>query len=186
MAKQRVARAAAMVVAEQWMGLLGPACERIGVGGSLRRGLAWVGDVELVAVPRMEVQLDLFGLPVGEWSALDVRLRDLGVKLVKDGDRYKQFEAGEGLMVDLFVQPDPATWGVNFMIRTGSADFARWMVTPRSVGGAMMGGMRCEGARLWFEDVVLGTPEEVDVFAAMELDWILPEARERGRWGRFA
>ena len=108
--------------------------------------------------------------------------------MVKGGDRYKQIVVLGRYTVDLFIQPDPATWGVNFTLRTGSSDFAHWLVTPRSKGGALPLGMFVTEARLWrMTDVTpLATPEEADFFRLIGVDWIEPRLRERGRWGCFA
>jgi len=54
-------RLIAQAVADELLEALGSACERIVVAGSLRRGAAEVKDVELVALPRMGV--DLLGQP---------------------------------------------------------------------------------------------------------------------------
>ena len=48
-------------IAESLVEKLRPACERIEIAGSLRREKAMVGDIEIVAVPRLE--RDLLGEP---------------------------------------------------------------------------------------------------------------------------
>lgn len=71
-----------------------------------------------------------------------------------------------GVGVDLFIA-SRETWGCVATIRTGSADFTHWLVTPRRQGGRA------------FE-----TREELDVFAALDVAWVEPAERAAGRWRR--
>jgi len=72
----RVPLADARVIAESLMAALGPGCERIEIAGSIRRGRPDVGDIELVAIPRIEQIRDGFfdlaalDRPVGEVNVL--------------------------------------------------------------------------------------------------------------------
>lgn len=159
---------------------------RIEAAGSVRRRRPEVGDLELVCVPRFDqVQADLFGDQVERVSLLEQQLLREDWRLLKGGDKYKQLLVLRRYTVDLFIQPDPATWGVNFALRTGSADFARWLVTPRAKGGALPFGMYVQAARLWQAGSVLPleTPEEADFFRLIGLPWSEPAERESGRWG---
>lgn len=51
-------RTQALAVAEELVAALRPACERLEIAGSLRRGKAEVGDVEILFVPRVEERPD--------------------------------------------------------------------------------------------------------------------------------
>ncbi len=162
-------------------------CARIEVAGSVRRGKVMCGDVELVAVPLFrEEQANLF--ETRRVSLVDEEIGRLGWPVLKGGERYKQLLVLGRFPVDLYLQPDPATWGVNFTLRTGSVDFAKWLVTPATCGGALPVGMKVERARLWAAGRAepLDTPEEVDFFRALGLPWIEPAEREEGRWGVWA
>lgn len=167
-------------LAERLIQRLSPSCERIELAGSLRRQAAMVGDIELVAIPKPIT--DLFGDP-GEETLVDSLLRNLPVVVTKNGPKYKQFTfsstTGNLFVVDLFLQPDPATWGVNMMIRTGSASFSKAMVTPLSIGGLMPDRYRVRDARVWEGDDALETPEEGDVFELWGLDYIEPQDRDQ-------
>lgn len=182
--------------------VLSPACERIEVAGSVRRRSPLVGDLELVAIPRVE--------EVGLWSgaatasALDRVLDELVAanKLtpVKGGDRFKQFMVGRGdrsITLDLWIVT-AETWGVQFAIRTGSADFARSLVRTKSYGGRLNDGLVVREGRVWrASEVITGmidaenyrgpffdsngatpmnTPEETD-FLALAGGWVAPENR---------
>lgn len=157
---------------------LAPACHRIEIAGSLRRCVEMVGDIEIVAVPKLD--LDLFGNPVGV-GEVDRLLAGWPLTLLKNGPKYKQFSfvgtAGNTYKVDLFLQPDPATWGVNMLIRTGSATFSHKMVTPHWQGGLMPMAYKVEGARVWCGIDLFETPEETDIFKLWGMDFIEPWER---------
>ena len=58
---KRMAYKAAKEISEKWLGILSPSCERVEVAGSLRRGSETVGDIEFVAIPKIEPFYDFFG-----------------------------------------------------------------------------------------------------------------------------
>lgn len=157
---------------------LAPACHRIEIAGSLRRRKPMVGDIEIVAIPIMHA--NLLGDPL-DTSEVDDVLARWPVTLSKNGPKYKAFElewqAGWTFKVDLFLQPDPATWGVNFLIRTGSSDFSHRMVTPRAQGGSMPNDLTVRDARVWRHGVAQETPEEADIFRLWGMQWIDPKER---------
>lgn len=188
--------AVVLPIADRLLESLSKYCFRIELAGSLRREKAEVGDIEIVAIPiPLNARLDN---TIEAPYLLDEWLRQLAEKkltVIKNGDKYKQFkfrtQKGHEYKVDLFLQPDPATWGTNFMIRTGSADFSHWMVTPRSKGGAVpcndLGQpiFYCRDARWWeVGGTVLDTPEEEDVFKLLGVEWIHPRERTDGFWHR--
>lgn len=179
-------------LAEKMVERLAPACARIEIAGSLRRKCSFVGDIEIVAQPKFV--RPVMGVTPAEcwgWSELDHLLADWdkGKKIdILKGDRlrgkkrrYVQFafasNAGQTYTVDLFIQPDPATWGVNLMIRTGSQEFSRRMVTMRCQGGLMPDELRVNEARVWCGPEAIPTPEERDVFELFGVAWIRPEER---------
>ena len=169
-------------VADEVLQRLSASCVRLELAGSLRRKKAEIGDIEIVAVPKLA--LNLFGEPTGR-SLVDDEIAtcaDMGViKVVKGGHRYKQFIVvsvnGHEYQVDLFLQPDPTTWGINFMLRTGPAEFSRRMVTAKEKGGLKPNDLAMFGACVWRDHVFLDTPEEADVFKLWGMDFILPEDR---------
>jgi len=176
---------------------LGPYCKRMEIAGSLRRGKAEVGDIEIVAIPKMIAHLDLLGqkiedingieYPLSRMMATDgLRQSATGAKIIKDGPRYKQIELPEGINLDLFLVLPPAQWGVNFAIRTGPKEFSQWIVTPRSKGGCLPSYCRVrEGAIRDHpsDDHILEMPEEIDFLNLLGLGWIEPGQRA-ARWGR--
>lgn len=157
---------------------LEPYCHRVEVAGSLRRMKPMVRDIELVAIPKMDI--DLFGNPL-ETSAIDYAFDGKPVTFIKKGQKYWQFKivgsTGYEYTVDLFLQPDPATFGVNMLLRTGSSDFSHRMVTPKSSGGYKPNGLEVRDARVWRNGVALETPEEKDVFVLWGMEYIEPKSR---------
>lgn len=165
-------------VAKAISAALAPACHRIEVAGSVRREKAWCGDVELVAIPRLHT--NLLGDPL-ETSEVDDALGRWPVTLHKNGNKFKQFsiewQPSMWFKVDLFLQPDPATWGYNFTIRTGSPEFSKRLVTAKAYGGLKPDDLTIKDARVWRNGAALPTPEEADIFALWQLDYIEPRDR---------
>lgn len=202
--------------ADELVDTLRPHCLRIEVAGSVRRQSPLVGDLELLVVPRWGSLAggelgDLFGANLlaaevrrlavlGELAVLKPGTRERVPWEVRDDGRYWRLAlrlSGRGepdFPLDVFVQSS-ATWGLNLVIRTGSASgpagelgFApavlrRWK--------ALTGGGRAEGAQLYDASGRLHpTPEEEDVFGALEMPAVEPWRRVdyravppvRGRW----
>lgn len=181
----KIPYADALSLAEPLVRRLQPGCERILIAGSLRRQKREVGDIELVAMPMLTPALDMFGEPVVgmEHSGLDERLVMLGTEgYTKNGPKYKQFIFG-GASVDLFVATRK-TWGCVATIRTGSAGFTHWLVTNRRHGGGCPSHIKFSEGVLLCGGAHYPTPEEVDVFAALEQPWIEPMERTEGWWRR--
>lgn len=144
----------ARTVAEHLDQVLRPGCERIEIAGSIRRQKPDVGDIELVAIPRIDElpgQLDLFGgrQSGGVLNHLDTILDTLtdehkisrqpppGInKPPAWGPNYKKFwlvadifqDKPRWLQVDLFLATRD-NWGAIFCIRTGPSDFSTALVT---------------------------------------------------------
>lgn len=76
------------------------------------------------------------------------------------------------VQLDVYIA-SPETWGSITTLRTGSADFARALVTAwKQRGGRFQGGrVYCPGGAL------ADTPEERDVFRVTGYRWVEPERR---------
>lgn len=107
---------------------------------------------------------------------------------IKDGEKYKQISIKTesfGLIhlaefkLDLFIVR-PETWGVQFAIRTGPAEFSHKFVTRRSLGGWLPDHLKVDGGLLWDTrtETVIQTPEEQNFFEAIGMDWVEPEDRQ--------
>ena len=166
------------IVATHLAGALSSACHRIEIAGSLRRKKDLVGDIELVAIPKLHT--NLIGEPM-DTSEVDDLLATWPIELHKNGQKYKSFsfewQPGWTFKVDLFLQPDPATWGYNFMVRTGSAEFSKAMVTSRAYGGYKPQGLEISEARVSCDGVLLDTHEEEDIFRIWGMSFVPPKER---------
>jgi DNA polymerase/3'-5' exonuclease PolX len=168
-------------VASQLLAELRPYCERISMAGSFRRQKPLVGDLEIVAIPMQ--QLDLFGDP-GDITEVDLWLGNAiskrTVRVLANGPKQKKFTwVQHQAQVDMYLQPDPRTWGVNMVLRTGPDKFCRWLVTSRDKGGARPPGLVMRKALVYSGvDVVVDTDSEEKFFSAWGLPWIEPNCRE--------
>lgn len=175
-------------VAQRIVEALRPYCERIELAGSLRRQRPMIGDIELVALPRLH--RNLIGEAIdGEAkqrqkkaTRLDKFLAERGVNLLKDGPLQKQFRYGR-FTVDLFLPASAAHWGSIFTIRTGSAEFSKWLVDAP----AQAAGLKFRDGLVWhiFGNEIVPTPEERDVFEALRLPFVPLEERDDERWLKY-
>ena len=131
-AKPRFPRDAALVVAGELVHLLGPVCERIAIAGSLRRGKADVGDVEILFIPRIEERpVDMFAMqPFSLAEEAIQRLLDAGTLTKRPnitggttwGDKNKlALHTASGIPVDLFAATED-NWFNYLVCRTGPAE----------------------------------------------------------------
>ena len=188
-------RPEAVAIARAFVSAIEDATDQLVVGGSLRRRLAWVSDIEVVAVPKMFEATDgLFGDVPVRVNHLEDRLQamlDHG-EVDKRRDRHGVTRWGptlkylsfQGAKVDLF-SPGPQRFGWILLLRTGPAAFSRQLVVPR--------GKRTKDDRPgllpptvlprdgWLTDKTSGqrieTPTERDAFRVLGLDWIEPWER---------
>jgi DNA polymerase/3'-5' exonuclease PolX len=175
-------------IIEKWISLLSPACERIEPAGSYRRGKPEVKDIDLVCIPKIEVQLDLFGQPGTQINYLEALLPQVviaqGGLTVINGPRQKKIRLQEGIKLELWSVLPPAQFGAIFLIRTGPEDFSHWIVTQRSIGGGLPSNMKEKRGALWRHGKIIETPEETDFFREVGLDYAEP-SRRRAMWRRM-
>ena len=75
--------------------------------------------------------------------------------------------------IDLFIVMPPAHWGVIFAIRTGPAEFSKWLVSVRKPFLSFK-----DGQLIHHINGVLSTPEEKDVFNFLNIKYLTPHQRE--------
>ena len=186
----------AETIAEWLVDVLHDGAERIEIAGSIRRGKPEVKDIEIVVIPRFaqragDGQMGLGGPPpVVSVNVLRERVEALGVDLVQpikpgthevipwrlndDGSYWRLWLPAREIKVDVFLCA-PETWGLNYLIRTGSADFSRAVLMRWK---AVSGGGHSAGLRLtWPDGRHEAAPEEADVFKACRMEWVIPARR---------
>jgi len=171
----------AKAIADKWIRYLSPACSRIEIAGSIRRGKAEPKDIEIVCQPKILTEPDLFD------HATEINLLEMffetnlfkvtGAHFVKNGPRYKQLALVETIHLDLFIVLPPAQWGVQLLIRTGPADFSHWCVTQKRIGGGLPSYLKVKDGAVWHGSKKLEMPEESDFFKVLGMDCVEPKAR---------
>jgi DNA polymerase/3'-5' exonuclease PolX len=137
----RMPRPEAIAIAKAFVGEIEDCCDQLIVGGSLRRRLAMIGDVEIVCVPKVETRMAglLADTPVVE-DQLAARLECMLIddvvqkRLDRNGSprwgptlKYLTYR---GARVDLF-SPCAERFGWILLLRTGPAAFSRQLVVER-------------------------------------------------------
>lgn len=160
---------------------LKPYCERIEIAGSIRRRKPEVGDIEICAIPKMVEVKDMFDIPVSKRSLLDdVDYSRIGI-LLSNGSKYKKIQLPSAdITLDLFIVIYPAQWGVIFMIRTGSAEFSKMMVTRKCHGGRLPSIYIVKGGAVWKNSngTIVYMNEEKDYFNLCDMEVPDPQTRE--------
>ena len=173
--------ARARALAEKIVGELAINCERIEIAGSIRRGRPYCGDIDLVVLPKKMADIS---------KILDRCAAN--ATLLKRGDQYIVFTLANGFQLDLWVahaggigeNPDlfdtelkrvPGNFGVLLLARTGSAMHNVWIAQTAQARGLHFNPHK--GVLRGKE--VVASVEEADIFAALGLDFIAPERRER-------
>ena len=180
---QRYPHAEALAVAEELKAALSPACERIEIAGSLRRGKPDVGDIELLCIPRA---LDRLWLTEG-YDQLDVAVRQMIAagqlrKRLAENGRFAGYgpqnklmvDVASGIGVDLF-STTLANWGMAMFVRTGPVEWnMRMMSHFREIGmrGHAYGGV--EGS----DGQQIDCPDEETVFRLLGWQYMPPEERK--------
>lgn len=191
---RKVELSIARAAAEELVAALAPACDRVEIAGSIRRGAPLVSDIEIVAIPRMDVTSgDLWGTPVEidmladlldqlrasgalPLRAVEIHRKDGTVEIGhRDGASYKALEV-QGFPVDLFIVHDPAQWGVIYTIRTGPAEWSHRLVTD-----CQKYLRRVDGGYLYRSGKRVPCPEERDFFEGIGQPWVEPAERNAGR-----
>ena len=161
-------------IAQKYLELFKPHCKRIEIAGSIRRGKADCGDIELVCIPKSTMVKNGF---FDEFEARDnefVKLVHSIPRVKGDGlGKYIQFILPEEIHLDMFVATE-RNWGYIFSIRTGSAFFSHNTLAKGWVAKGYHGkdGM----LRDQYENEI-EIKEEIDLFNLIGLQFIKPEKR---------
>lgn len=181
-------------IADYLVGELSPYClpDYCRIAGGLRREKADVHDIEIVAISKPGAPRPEFGQKRILGSHLEAGLFRLECegrlgRREKDGPKYKKISINldafgvrtlDHFFLDLFIVR-PESWGVQFTLRTGPAEFSHKCVTKRSLGGWLPDHMKVEDGLLWDTklDAVLPTFAEFDFLKNIGLGEIDPRER---------
>jgi DNA polymerase/3'-5' exonuclease PolX len=172
----------AQKIAQSLIEDLKSSCHRIEIGGSIRRNKPEVKDIELICIPVFDQfptgQMSLEGDPITSFENLLFKRisanRDK-YNITKMGEKYAQISVGtikDGIKVDVFTATF-RTWGYIFMLRTGPADFSKWVVTELKKEGFIP-----EGGEVSHHGTPCTIPSEDDLFFLLGMDYIKPEDRK--------
>lgn len=153
----------ARAIADDFIAEIKPLCKRAEIAGSTRREKpTHIKDVEIVIIPDPPKFMDLKRAIVS-----------FGGKFPSKATHFWH----KGNKIDLFITT-PECWGCIYLIRTGSADFSKAIVTM-----AKRKGLCFLHGRLWrgADKQSVNTPEEADVFKALGLAYIEPSKRNGPR-----
>jgi DNA polymerase (family 10) len=178
---RRVPLPIAREVARRLVAALAPACERVEIAGSIRRGADTVGDIELVAIPLLQGRSNILNLALDELIAqFKIQRRPVySTDRPAWGERYKKFwliinQRWGIIQVDLFLAT-PSTWGAIMTIRTGPSDFSRELVTHikyRTAYRQQDGGLTAKAT-----GKIVATPSEEDYFRMAGMPYLPPTRR---------
>ena len=183
------ARKLGMEVVEE----MAPGCDRVVMGGSVRRGVAVVKDVEIVYLARMEeCQADMFRVDqVPATERLIARLVDrefwqFDEQVRRNGPKYKRMikmtRDGQRMVVELF-RAEIENWGLVLALRTGPGDFNRLLVDR--MRGAMPVEMVMRDGWLWRRGELVKTVTEEGFFEEIGVPCWPPHQRTAVRLARF-
>lgn len=169
----------AQKIAQSLIADLKPYCHRIEIGGSVRRKKAEVKDIELVCIPVFGFvptgQMSLEGDPLTSFENLlfeHISANRDRYDIIKMGDKYAQIGT-KHIKVDVFTATF-RTWGYIFMLRTGPAEFSKWVVTELKRRE-----FEPKDGAIWSDGEQLPTINETDVFHLLQIADIYPEYRHR-------
>lgn len=184
----------ATVIAQRIGKALADDALRVQIAGSIRRRKPIVGDIELVAVPRItheavptmfESESVAINHLRGRLEAM-IRAGDLAPhpEDPKFGERYAKLWAPEGIQVDLFMPANLDAFGTILLIRTGPATWSERIVTDArrrghhfAEGELHQGVVSCKGSTSPAACVRVPTPEEAHVFRALGMAFVEPRNR---------
>ncbi len=152
-------------IAKQIRWELSEFCARCEIAGSIRREKPQVNDIEIVAIPKVNRCFELkdYLYHQGRYTILKGSFPGRYMRLQRNAN---------DTFIDLFFCTE-STWWMIFLIRTGNADFSKFMVTR-----AKRMGYRVEGGKLYDKK---GIPVEIiteaTIFNILLFPWLPPWKR---------
>ncbi len=141
-------------------------CEKIEIAGSIRRQRPKIHDIDFAVVAKSDT----------DWQRISETLKRLKAKPNCSGNQLIKayFPCENGLFQVDFYRAKPSTFGIQLLIRTGSAEHNMWLA-----GYAISKGMRLKYSEGLIKD---GKPvagkDEKGVFSTLRLPFPSPTERE--------
>jgi DNA polymerase/3'-5' exonuclease PolX len=164
-------------IAEYYVHELKPFCEKVEIAGSIRREKPEVKDIEICCVPKTYTE------QIGMFDSDPVRIHQF-VDYVNDFTRIRGNGKGkyvrailrEQIDLDLFITT-PEQWGVIFLIRTGSAEYSKNVVTKIKDNGFWVedGWLNKKSDKT--QETKIPVYEEKDFYEITGLQYIEPKLR---------
>lgn len=161
-------------IADKYLQLLSPYCERIAIAGSLRREKPIVKDIELVVIPLKVDDPHAFFYDQKVVHPKFVAIVN-SLQKVKGEPRgkYTQRILPEGIKLDLFIC-EPGNWAPIYLIRTGDWEFSKKFmgtILPKNGYKQINGWVHKNGNPITIK-------EEKELFKLMNITYIKPKKRK--------
>jgi len=177
MTKEKISLAQAQRLADEIVQFLKPYCERIEIGGSIRREKAEVGDIEIVCIPKLIEQHDLFDNVTKVTRPIDgVMSNSLFTQFRVNGALFKSFMY-KGMQVDLFLTT-PEQWGYIFALRTGPREFNMKMVKQKRYGGYLPAYITLKDGEVRIGGKAIPVYTEHEFFELLGIEYLEPKDRK--------
>lgn len=165
-------------IAQKYVELLAPYCERIEIAGSVRRKKPEVKDIEIVCIPKNEIVLesadDLFDEDKHKYQVHPGFIEEVNKLEKVKGEptgKYTQRILPEGINLDLFIA-NKDNWGYILAIRIGPDGYSKYLADSW-----MRQGYKGIDGMLTKNGKPVPVPEEKDLFWLLGLEYVEPEYR---------
>lgn len=162
---------------------LTPHCERIEIAGSIRRGLDWCNDVDVVCIPKVSQCRDMFGTVTDEhnllWVFLSAHVTAGKAKWQTGGSVPGKFAILQlpKCQLDVYFAA-PENFASRFLCRTGSKEHNIWLAQRcldqgkewKPYEGIFYPGHPAPGKLIQFQS-------ETEIYASVDLKFIEPVNR---------
>lgn len=174
----------ARIIASDCVRQLRPYCDQIAICGSIRREKPEVGDIELLVIPNVMPQKDLF-----DKTSKEVRNPGFGktvrrwkkIKGDPDNGKYTQrlIELDypsireKEINLDIFIVT-PENWGNQLLIRTGSADYSTSIMQHLNT----LEGYEHRDGYLYINGVIKPVYTEEEFYKLLGMEYVHPHLRK--------